>query len=224
MGFALLKRVGVCAPLFWASSALAQAPTASPQATAVPPDFWARSSPWVDVTFAGLSMDNRVTNLLSVGVQGGAYLFKHLRLSARLAVPFKNAADDYPRVTPPSHEDGNDLLNLRSRDISVLYGASVGLIVTNSKTVVFGPGITLLRSDVADYGTSLAFALPFEWTTAQGLRIGAEVGVGHAFGGSVRQTCDPDVIPGGCVTYRIDREGGMTLLAQLSIGWALGSL
>ncbi len=197
---------------------------AAPEASkALPPDFVLRSSPWVDFTLTSFYMEDRVGNFLNLGVQFGGYVFDRLRVSARMIVPLEDVSDDYSNYGGVSSSLANfDKVDARS--MSVLYGASVGLLITNSKTFVFGPSVQFQRTDVEAYGSALALGLPFEWTTQRNLRVGFELGFGHAFGGSVRYACRNFTTNTACGSRTVDRPSGTTVLFQYAMGWSLGSL
>ena len=95
-------------------------------------------------------------------------------------------------------------------------------MVTNSKSFVFGPNLAFVRTDVEDYGTAFAFGLPFEWTTARNLRVGFELALGHAFGGSFRTACVSGTT--SCGLGRQSRPDGTAVLFQFYMGWSLGRL
>jgi hypothetical protein len=200
---------------------------AAPAAKAAPKDFLLKSSPWVDFTLTSFHMENRVGNFLNLGVQFGGYLWERLRVSGRIVVPLEDVNDDlssYYGSSTNSSGDGS-FRRVDARSMSALYGASVGLLITNSKSFVFGPSIELQRTDVSAYGTAVAFGLPFEWTTQKNLRIGFELAIGHGFGGSSQQVCRTFSSPStSCGERKVDRESGMTVLFQYNMGWALGAL
>jgi hypothetical protein len=79
--------------------------------------------------------------------------------------------------------------------------------------------VSLVRTDVEDYGSVILVALPFEWTTQRNLRVGFEIGYGQAMGGHERKICVPN-----CGTRNIERVSSNGVIAQFSMGWALGSL
>jgi hypothetical protein len=197
-------------------------PAVSPAVVEPADDLLKRGSPWIDFSLTSFYLDARVGNFLNLGVQFGAYAFERLRLSARLVTPLENVNDGYrgysvaPGVASTTR--------LPSRSMSVLYGASAGVIVTNSKAFVFGPSLGFLRTDVEDYGTAVVLGLPFEWTTRRNLRIGFELALGHAVGGSFRSACTTGVPVTSCGIERRDRSGGTTVLFQYNMGWALGAL
>ena len=190
----------------------------------LPPDFVLRSSPWVDFTLTSFYMEDRVGNFLNLGVQFGGYVFERLRVSARMITPLEDVSDGYSNYGGNVGNGTGSFEPVDARSMSVLYGASVGLLITNSKTFVFGPSVQFQRTDVNAYGSALALGLPFEWTTQRNLRVGFELGFGHAFGGSVRYTCRNFATNASCGTRTADRPSGTTVLFQYSMGWSLGSL
>ena len=192
---------------------------------AVPEDFALRASPWVDFTLTSFYMENRAGNFLNLGVQFGGYVFDRLRVSARVVAPLDDVTDDLSNYYSGTGNGSGTFRHVSARSMSLLYGASVGLLITNSKTFVFGPSVELQRTDVEAYGTTLAFGLPFEWTTQRHLRVGFELAIGHSFGGSARQVCDTFTSPSAsCGSRTVDRPAGTAVLFQYSMGWSLGSL
>lgn len=191
----------------------------------VPPDFVLRSSPWVDFTLTSFYMEDRVGNFLNFGVQVGGYVFERLRVSARMVAPLEDVGDDYSTYYGSSSNNTGSYNRVSSRSMAVLYGASVGLLITNSKTFVFGPSLQFQRTDVDAYGNALGLGLPFEWTTQSNLRVGFELAFGHAFGGSVNEVCRNFSSPStSCGARHVDRPSGTTVLFQYNMGWSLGSL
>jgi hypothetical protein len=198
-------------------------------AEAVPPpnDFLTLASPWVDFSLTNFYLDSRVGNFLNLGMQFGVYAFEHLRLSARLVTPLEEVNDgytNYDAFSPAFPPGAQSVRRVGSRSISLLYGGSVGLVVTNSKSFVFGPSLGFLRTDVEDYGTAVVVALPFEWTTQRNLRVGFELALGHAVGGSIRTACTTGSPAVSCGLQEQDRPGGTAVLFQFNMGWALGRL
>ena len=202
-------------------------PAVKPAPVGPDEDFLKRASPWVDFSLTSFYLDARVGNFLNLGVQFGAYAFDRLRLSARLVTPLEDVNDGYRKYSSsvPVASGSAFSTRLGSRSMSVLYGASAGVIVTNSRAFVFGPSLGFLRTDVEDYGTAVVLSLPFEWTTRRSLRIGFELALGHAVGGSFRSVCATSTAPvTSCGIQRGDRPGGTTVLFQFNMGWALGAL
>jgi hypothetical protein len=191
---------------------------------ALPRDFVLNATPWVDFTLTSFWMGDRTDNFLNLGVQAGGYVFERLRLSGRLIVPLEEASDqytDYGSFSSP----GATYERVPSRSVSVLYGLSAGLILSNSRTFLFAPGLTIWRTDVNDYGTTGAITLPFEWTTSRRLRVGFELALGHSFGGSQDRACKVFTTAGSsCGTDEVSRPGSTAVLLQYHMGWALSGL
>jgi len=189
----------------------------------VPDDFLTRASPWVDFTLTSFYFDGRVGNFLNLGAQFGVYALDRLRLSGRFVTPLERVEDGaVQRYYPTFPGAGGINRDVASRSISMLYGASLGLVVTNSRSFVFGPNLGFLRTDVEDYGTAIALGMPFEWTTKTNLRVGFELSLGHAVGGSVREECVTGTV--SCGQTRRERPGGTAVVFQFYMGWALGRL
>jgi len=159
-------------------------------------------------------------------VQVGGYFFDRLRVSGRLVAPLDDVTDDYYQYSDYYAGTQGSLNRVNSRNMSVLYGASLGLMVTNSRAFVFGPGLTLLRSDVEAYGSTVMVTLPFEWTTRRSLRVGFELGLGRAVGGKVRMACSNYAASPvtSCGIRTLDRPAGTAILAQFYMGWSLGKM
>jgi hypothetical protein len=191
---------------------------------ALPRDFVLSASPWVDFALTSFWMGDRTDNFLNLGVQAGGYLFERLRLSGRLIVPLEEASDqyhDYASFSSP----GTTYERIPSRSVSMLYGLSAGLILSNSRTFLFAPGLAVWRTDVNDYGTTVALTLPFEWTTSRRLRVGFELALGHSFGGSQQRSCRVFTTGGSsCGSDELSRPGGTAVLLQYHMGWALSGL
>lgn len=195
------------------------------EAAPLPEDFVLRQSPWVDFTLTSFFMGERVSNFLNLGVQFGGYVVDRMRLSARLVVPLEQVDDDYSVYNgiSPQVAGGGFFQPVDSPNMSVLYSGSVGIILSNTKTFVFAPGVLVQRTDVNDYGTSIGLQLPFEWTTQRHLRVGFELSIGHAFGGTVTRSCYVSSSV-SCGQDEIDRPGATTILVQYGMGWSLGHL
>lgn len=183
-------------------------------------DFAIQSSPWVDVTLTSLWLEERTSGFWNVGVQPGGYLFERLRWSARLVVPLGDAGDEaYYASTGVS-----SLTHVDSREVSVFYGASLGVVVASTRSFAFSPSLFFLRTDVSDYGTSLGLALPFDWVTARSMRVGFEFDAGSAFGGQMRFSCQPGSVPNTCSPSQRKRPAGTAIGLQFYMGWSLGML
>jgi hypothetical protein len=167
----------------------------------------------------GVAADERFSDALVFGGQVGGYIGGWLRLSARLAVP-----------TDPSDNSGYDdgdvnfYFSQRIDTPSILYGASLGVVVARRTKFLFSPGITLNRTDVGDYGTLFGASMPFEWVMRGGTRFGFEVAFGRGLGGEVTYECvSPTATTcasGDVVTT--DRDPGIFFMIGLNIGFGLG--
>jgi hypothetical protein len=204
-------------------------PTVPKRLKPAEPDFLERASPWVDFSINSFYLDKRVGNFLNFGVQVGGYFFQRLRLSARLVAPLEGVTDQNADRPTSSSSDGvtfRSVTTVPSRNMSALYGATLGLVLTNDRSFVFGPSLGFLRTDVEDYGTAVVVGLPFEWTTAQSLRLGFELALGRATGGRSRASCSSFTsgFATSCGTTLVDRSGGTTLMFSYYMGWSLGRL
>jgi hypothetical protein len=195
----------------------ATAPARGPEA---PETFLGRASPWVDLAFFNFSLDGRVDEFTNLAVQVGGYFWDHLRLSARLVAPLEEVKDSGGYGSGGVSSSG--FTRIKSRSVSVLYGASAGFAITNSKSFVFAPSLALIRTDVEDYGSAVMFALPFEWTTTRNVRVGFELELGRAIGGHVREICRSS--GKSCGSRDVERPGATAVVAQFYMGWALGRL
>jgi hypothetical protein len=191
----------------------------------VPPDFVLRSSPWVDFALVSFNLEDRAGNFLNLGVQFGGYLFERLRVAGRIVTPLDDVSDGYTTFSTPQSNGVQSFERVQSRSMSMLYSASVGLLITNSRTFAFGPSVELQRTDVAAYGSAVSLGLPFEWTTPKHLRVGFEFALGHAFGGSLKDVCRNLTSPvTSCGIRSTDRPSGTAVLVQFNMGYALGAL
>jgi hypothetical protein len=196
------------------------------------PDFLTRASPWVDFSFTSFYLDERVGNFVNFGVQVGGYFFEHLRLSGRLVAPTEEVRDGLRNASSSfSSFDGNGASGFftngaPSRSMSLLYGASAGLVLSNDRSFVFAPSLGFLRTDVGDYGTAVVLGLPFEWTTGRNLRVGFELAIGRASGGTSRMSCTAfnSGTTQSCGVESAARQGGTAVLLSYTMGWALGRL
>jgi hypothetical protein len=200
-----------------------------PSRAAMPnPDFVERSSPWVDLSFTNFYLEDRVGNFVNFGVQAGGYFFKHLRLTARLVAPTEEVREESYSSSSFSGNGATFRFTSRapSRSMSVLYGASAGLVISNDRSFVFGPNVGFVRTDVEDYGTAIVVGLPFEWTTARNLRVGFELSIGRASGGTARSSCTTNsaALTTSCGVISEERPGGTAIVFSYYMGWSLGRL
>lgn len=194
----------------------------------LPEDFALHSSPWVDVSITNFWLSQRTGQFFNLGAQVGGYFAERLRVAARVILPLEEARDEggsYDDYSDPSGSANMNYVPVASEPVSFLYGATVGVALLTTKTFVMSPGITLVRTDVGDYGTVAALSLPFEWTTSRRLRLGFEVDLGRAFGGTIKRSCSIFNAGGSvdCGTAIADRRHGAALIVQFHMGWALSA-
>jgi hypothetical protein len=188
----------------------------------VDPHAAVKGSPFLDATLSGLWLEQRFGDPIVFGIQGGAYFGEAVRLAARVEMPSKNATDEFSfRYDDPSTRTNYDPRN--SEAVTLLYGASLGVVAASNEGFVFAPSVVFLRADVEDYGTMLGIAMPFEWVTKRGLRFGMEIDLGRAFGGKVHYSCrvqNGDVIdcPTG-PTFEGDRGAGRAFAIRFQMGF-----
>ncbi|HWZ89458.1 MAG TPA: hypothetical protein VNW92_11430, partial [Polyangiaceae bacterium] len=148
------------------------------------------SSPFVDVLVSSVSWQYRVSQFLNVGLQAGVYAAGRLRLTANVILPTSELTDQYYASAYDYSSNGSAYYyGQSSKAASLFYGASAGIVAVGTPSFVMAPGVAFSRTDVSDYGTSFGVSLPFEWVTATGLRLGLELDLGRAFGGSAHLQC-----------------------------------
>ena len=181
------------------------------------------SSPFVDMIVASVSWQNRVSQFFNVGVQGGTYVAGRVRLTANIILPTSGLTDDYEPAYKSSGTGGGYYVRQESKAASLFYGASLGIVALSSPTFVMSPGLAFSRTDVSDYGSSLAVSLPFEWVTGNGLRLGLEFDAGRAFGGSNHLQCFDNLGTGGACSLSPpvteDRPTGTSVVLQFELGF-----
>lgn len=185
-------------------------------------DAAVRTSPFVDVTMASIAWQNRFSQFLTVGGQLGMYLGGRVRVAVNALVPATQLRDNFSY----DHSDGDgDYTLVPAKDVSVIFGASAGYVVLSTPTFVFAPGVAFSHTNVANYGSSLAFSMPFDWVTEGGLRVGFELQGGRTIGGVYRVECISALsgIPSNCSSgpTQIDRDrpGGTSILVQFQLGF-----
>ena len=182
------------------------------------------SSPFVDALASSVSWQYRVSQALNVGLQAGMYAAGRIRLTVKATLPTTALNDDYYGFYDSNPNGTAYYYREPSKTASLFYGASVGVVAVSSANFVMAPGVAFSRTDVSDYGSSLGVSLPFEWVTANGLRMGVVLDFGRAFGGSAHVRCMPN---GGasnatCATTPTlsqDRPAGTSVALQFQLGF-----
>ncbi len=170
-----------------------------------PSDSAVSSTPFIDLILLGADWERRFSGYLNVGAQAGLFVGGRLRLAARIAFPTETLNDNY---------FGGSIGG--AKDASLIYGGTAGLVVVSSPTFALSPGISFSRTDVSAYGSTLAFAMPFDWVMKNGTRIGLQVDFGRAFGGAYR---DPGCLNGSCQSGANDRPSGTGFMIQFNLGY-----
>jgi len=203
----------------------AQTAPVSPSAALPPRTVAANSLPFVDLIELGSGWSGRPSSLWNIGGQIGLFVAGRLRLAARLALPTSSNADVY-YFNANLPELGDGYQGQQAKPFSALYGVTAGYVAVSTPSFALSPGLAFSRSNVSDYGSMLALAVPVEWTTSGGVRLGLELDMGRVLGGSYRFDCSPSSALGSScpngTEYRADRPSGAALWLQFSVGYAFG--
>jgi hypothetical protein len=185
----------------------------------LPDDAAVRTTPFIDLLVGSYGFDQRVGSFFNIGAQAGAYLGQIVRLSGRVMMTTDDVHDNYSQYDDSGSPDA--FIQQDSKDASLLYGFTGGIVAVSTKTFVLSPGVMFMRTDVSDYGSVIGLSLPFEWTTARGVRIGFELDLGRGFGGSVKRLCQSasGTTPCASGTSEVDRPAGTALYLHFQIGW-----
>jgi hypothetical protein len=151
-----------------------------------PEDAAARTSPFLDVLVGGTSWGNRFASFFNIGAQFGGFIAARVRISARLQMFPAEPNDEFEFDTI---DEGSGFQAQRSDPPTLIWGGSLGYALASSENFVLAPGVLFMRTDEGAFGNFLGALIPFEWVNDSGIRIGFEVAVGRAFGGSVRGEC-----------------------------------
>lgn len=156
------------------------------------------TSPFFDAVLGGVAWQDRFSHGFTLGGQVGFYVAQRVRLAARITFP----TDDVSR-------EGSVTLEKLP---SLFWAGTAGVVVIDSPSFVWSPGLMLMRTDVSDYGTMLGFSMPFEWVLGNSMRIGTEFAFGRVTGGKGVQCC---------LNETVDRETGTAFWLQFQLGFGL---
>lgn len=178
-----------------------------------PEDSAVQSSPFLGATVSLISLEDRFTDPLVLGISFGGYIGRAVRLVARIEMPSTEDTDNYYDSTYSGYTPVED------EPPTLIYGGSLGIVAAHSQSLVFAPGVLFLRSDVSEYGNMVGVSIPFDWTTNRGLRFGLEVGFGRSFGGTSKQRCTyaPSCEYGNETTS--DREAARAFALRFELGF-----
>jgi hypothetical protein len=166
------------------------------------------------VTVASVALQDRFSEFLNLGVQGGVFLADRVRVTARFAIPTDRAGVDELGV-----DRSYPYRSVDSKKYSLLYGATVGVVAVSTQNFAMSPGLAFARSDVSDYGSMLAVSMPFDWVLSSGTRVGLELDIGRAVGGRYTAVCDGADCSGGPATKFVDRPSGTAFWLQFQFGF-----
>lgn len=175
-------------------------------------------SPYFDLEYGGLELDNRYQSYGMVWAHFGAYVWERLHLTARAGVAQADADDKTDQSPPPGYRyDAAE-----QEDVPGLYGnLGVGYVFSSSGSFMFAPSLTLHLTENSDYGYGVGAMIPFVWVTRRGFRVGFEVSIMRAFGGSVRFTCSASEVNAPCDTGEV-REFNRSAGSGFSAGFIVG--
>jgi hypothetical protein len=182
------------------------------------------SSPFLDLLVTSVSWQNRFSEFLDVGLQGGVYLAGRVRLTANVLFPTSALTDSYDPDYSAYLNTGYYYARQPSKSASVIFGVGLGIVAVSTPNFLMSPGLVFNHTDVSDYGSSLAAAFPFEWVTGDGVRLGFEFDAGRAIGGSYHEQCFSNSgAPGnGCASsaqLTLDRPAGTSIVLQFQVGF-----
>jgi hypothetical protein len=190
-----------------------------------------QTTPFLDATIGSVSLKERFTGILVGSVQFGTFIARRVRVAGRLGVFMSEAeVENYGIDGLPS---GFDVTEGDERP-TVLGSASLGYAVVHGEGFALSPSLSAVVSDVGAYGVGVGLALPFEWVSRSGMRIGFEIAGFRATGGSVRARCtassftpgptppcDGPTPAGDGEVREFDRPNGSGFYAGFQLGWGL---
>jgi hypothetical protein len=157
-------------------------------------------------------------------LQVGVHLGGWFKLAVRGVFTLDDVVDEHQL------EFGLASSDVRSKNPKVLYSGLAGVILFSRSTFLLSPGLTFWRSDVSDYGSFVGLAMPIEWVTPSGLRIGLELDAGRVFGGVIRSACGgfvgpptpglpPQEVECETPTQERARDAGAGFYLHFQLGW-----
>lgn len=188
----------------------------------MPDDSAARHSPFFNAITGGIAVGNRFDSSFYLGAELGGFLGR-FRGSLRALFPFGVSQPYGEEMTNPEFQ------SIRSDKPALIWGAGVGWALYSGYGFVASVTANFMRSDEGDFGNWLALALPLEWITRTGLRVGTELGLLDAFGGEVLARCGneltfPGIPPANdteCDVGEVrafDREPGLGIWLHFVVG------
>ena len=145
----------------------------------------AKHSPFINAAAGGITISKHFDSSAYLGAEFGAFFDDRIRVSARALFPFGVAQG------APESLSNSEFRPIHSAKPALIYGGGAGIALYSGQSFLLSLQANYQRTDVGDFGHMLALALPFEWMTNTGLRVGFEAGVLRAFGGQVFGECGP---------------------------------
>jgi hypothetical protein len=179
----------------------------------------------LDVLVGGALLNRRFDTGFAPGVEFGGFIGERFRLAIRAQSPLTDPKDRFEADTDQPLGDGFE--PAPSDDITLIFGASAGIAAVATGGFVLSPSVTVLRTDVSDYGTAVGFGLPVMWVARSGMRVGMDMGVMYGIGGKVIGNCFAPAPAGQgatCTlgeTQEFDRDNAAGFYAGFRIGWGL---
>jgi hypothetical protein len=183
-----------------------------------------QTTPFLDAAIGTISLNERYVGILVGSVQFGTFIARRVRVAGRIGVFMSDAeVENYGIEGLPG---GVEVADEEERP-TALASASVGYAVVHGEGFALSPSLAVVTSDVGAYGVGLGLALPFEWVSRSGMRIGFEIGGFRATGGTVRARCTGFASSPGtslCDQDEVrdfDRPNGSGFYAGFQLGWGL---
>ena len=174
----------------------------------------------------GQSFSKRFMSFFNVGLQVGTFFVGRVRIAGRVLMFPADPDDEYGSDTSFDSFISNGFFPIDSEPPSFLFGGSAGGVLARTANFALSLSAVALTTDQADdYGWFLGVGLPFDWVTDSGLRVGFEVTIGRAIGGTVNAMCQNNFSPqppGTCEVGEIrafDREDGAGFYSHFHLGW-----
>jgi hypothetical protein len=154
---------------------------------------------------------NDYFSLIGIGVSAGGYLAKRLRVAAYLSSPFEfnaeaNDADYGADVKKPK----------------VLFGGTLGLALVRRRVFTLSLAADVSTTNSSDLGWNIGAAVPLEWVTRSGFRVGVTPSLVQNVGSSGALECenvwDDDTYTDRCIGTEGTASPAMGLHLQAGIG------
>ncbi len=151
---------------------------------------------------------NDYYSLVGVGVTAGGYLAKRLRLAGYISAPFGfEAENDYGPY------------NVAVDEPKVMLGGTFGVALVRRRVFTLSVAADVSTTNSSDLGWNVGVALPLEWVTRSGFRIGVTPSLVQNIGSSEALRCNQDYDVVSCTDD--SGPGAMGFHLQVGIGMTL---